>query len=133
MSFYGLALGIVTPLTGYAADRFGIKRTYLASLALFTVASGLAAIAPSFPLLVAFRVLQGLGDGGLVPLGVALFFDAFPPAERGKAFGIPLVVAPASGPILGGYFVEYVDWRLIFLVNPDRYCWISCRASLVTS
>ena len=120
VSFYSLALGIVTPLAGYAGDRFGLKRVYLASLGLFTLGSVLCAAAPNLPLLVAARVVQGLGGGGLVPLGIAFLFAAFPLEQRGAAFGvfgIPLIVAPASGPILGGAFVQYLDWRLIFLIN----------------
>ena len=120
LTAYILALGIVTPLAGYLSERFGIKRMYLTSLGLFVAGSLLCSLAPSLPLLVAFRVLQGLGGGILGPLGISLLFGAFPEKERGLAFGvygIPLIVAPASGPVLGGYFVEYLDWRLIFLIN----------------
>lgn len=120
LTAYILALGIVTPLAGYVSDRFGIKRVYLTSLALFVAGSILCALAPSLPFLIAFRVLQGLGGGMLGPLGISLLFGAFPERERGLAFGvygIPLIVAPASGPVLGGYFVEYLDWRYIFLIN----------------
>ncbi len=120
LTAYVLALGIVTPLTGYLSERFGIKRMYLTSLGLFVAGSILCAFATSLPLLIVFRVFQGLGGGMLVPLGTSLLFGAFPEKERGLAFGlygIPLVVAPASGPVLGGYFVEYLDWRYIFLIN----------------
>lgn len=120
LTAYILALGIITPLAGYLSERFGIKRVYLSSLALFVLGSVLCAFAPSLSYLVAFRVLQGLGGGMLVPLSTALLFGAFPEKERGLAFGIfgiPLVVAPASGPVLGGYFVEYLDWRYIFWIN----------------
>ena len=120
LTAYILALGIVTPLAGYLSERFGIKRMYLTSLGLFVAGSLLCSFAPSLPFLVAFRVLQGLGGGILGPLGISLLFGAFPEKERGLAFGvygIPLIVAPASGPVLGGYFVEYLDWRLIFLIN----------------
>ncbi len=120
LTTYVLALGIVTPLAGWFSERFGIKRVYLTSLGLFVAGSILCAFAPSLPFLVAFRVLQGLGGGMLAPLGIALLFGAFAEKERGIAFGlygIPLVVAPASGPVLGGYFVEYLDWRYIFFIN----------------
>ncbi|RAQ97542.1 DHA2 family efflux MFS transporter permease subunit [Thermogemmatispora tikiterensis] len=120
LTAYVLALGIITPLAGYLAERFGIKRMYLISLFLFVLGSVLCAFAPSLPWLVAFRALQGLGGGMLGPLGISLLFGAFPEKQRGLAFGlygIPLVVAPASGPVLGGYFVEYLDWRYIFFIN----------------
>ncbi|MBX5449006.1 DHA2 family efflux MFS transporter permease subunit [Thermogemmatispora sp.] len=120
LTAYVLALGIITPLAGYLSERFGIKRMYLISLFLFVLGSVLCAFAPSLPWLVAFRALQGLGGGMLAPLGISLLFGAFPEKQRGLAFGlygIPLVVAPASGPVLGGYFVEYLDWRYIFLIN----------------
>jgi len=120
ISGYALALGVVTPLSGFLGDRFGIKRVWLICLGFFVFGSVLCALAPSIEMLIAFRILQGLGGGAALPLGTAMLFSAFPPQERGLAmgiFGIPLVMAPALGPVLGGYFVEYVDWRLIFLIN----------------
>lgn len=120
LTTYVLALGIVTPMAGWFSERFGIKRVYLTSLGLFVAGSILCAFAPSLPFLIIFRALQGLGGGMLAPLGIALLFGAFSERERGAAFGIygiPLIVAPASGPVLGGYFVQYLDWRYIFFIN----------------
>jgi DHA2 family multidrug resistance protein len=120
LTSYILALGIITPLAGYLSERFGIKRMYLLSLTLFTIGSLLCSLATNLPMLIVFRALQGLGGGMLGPLGIALLFSAFPEKERGLAFGvygIPLVVAPASGPVLGGYFVQYLSWHYIFLIN----------------
>ncbi|HEX2910014.1 MAG TPA: DHA2 family efflux MFS transporter permease subunit [Chloroflexia bacterium] len=120
ISAYTMALGIVTPISGFIADRYGIKRLYLLSLAAFTVGSALCAIAPSLPLLILFRVIQGVGGGSVIPLGTAMLFSAFPREERGMAygfFGMALVVAPALGPLLSGFFIEYLDWKLIFLIN----------------
>lgn len=120
LTAYILALGIITPLAGYLSDRFGIKRVYLTALAMFTLGSLLCSFAPSLAWLVIFRALQGLGGGMLGPLGISLLFSAFPERERGLAFGvygIPLVVAPASGPVLGGYFVQYWSWQYIFWIN----------------
>ncbi len=120
ISGFVLALGVVTPLAGFLADRFGIKRVYLLSLLGFTIASALCGFAPNLPLLIGFRILQGLAGGSALPLGTALLFSAFPQQERGLAFGvfgIPLVMAPALGPVIGGALVEYANWRYIFFVN----------------
>jgi DHA2 family multidrug resistance protein len=120
ISGFVLAIGIVTPMAGLLADRFGIKRVYLLSLLGFTVASALCGFAPTLTWLIIFRVVQGLAGGSALPLGTALLFSAFPPEERGLAFGvfgIPLVVAPAVGPVVGGALVEYASWRDIFFVN----------------
>jgi DHA2 family multidrug resistance protein len=120
ISGFVLAIGIVTPMAGLLADRFGIKRVYLLSLFGFTIASALCGLAQNLPLLIVFRVLQGLAGGSALPLGTALLFSAFPPEERGLAFGvfgIPLVAAPALGPVIGGALVEYANWRYIFFVN----------------
>src|SRR5207237_5622970 len=90
------------------------------SLALFTIGSALCGLAPSLPLLIAFRVLQGAGGAALFPLSFAILFSTFPPEELGLAngvFGIPVIFAPAIGPTLGGYIVQYIDWRWIFFVN----------------
>jgi DHA2 family multidrug resistance protein len=120
LSVYVLALGISTPISGYLADRFGIKRIYVTGLALFVFGSVLCGIAPNLWSLVAARGLQGLGGGIAQPLGSALLFAAFPVEEQGLAlgiFGISLVVAPALGPILGGWLVDQNLWRAIFFIN----------------
>jgi MFS transporter, DHA2 family, multidrug resistance protein len=120
VTYYALSLGIIIPVAGFLADRFGIKRIYVISLVAFTSASALCGLAPSLNALIFFRILQGLGGGALLPLGTAMLFTAFPPHERGLAlsvFGIPSLVAPALGPTLGGFLVQYVDWRFIFYIN----------------
>lgn len=117
---YTLAQGVVVATAGYLANRFGIKRIYLGSLALFTVGSALCGLAWSTSILIVFRVLQGAGGAALFPLSIALIFAAFSPRERGLAngaFGIPILVAPAIGPTLGGFLAQYADWRWIFYVN----------------
>ncbi|MEO7022469.1 MAG: DHA2 family efflux MFS transporter permease subunit [Ktedonobacteraceae bacterium] len=117
---YILAQGVATPLAAFFADTFGIKRFYMFSLAAFTVGSALCGIAWSLPVLIFFRVLQGLGGAALFPLSITLLFRAFPPAERGIAmgsFGVPALLAPAIGPTLGGYLVTYSGWQLIFYIN----------------
>jgi len=120
ISVYVLALGIGTPLSGFMADRFGIKRVYIAGLVVFLFGSLLSGLSPNLWLLVAARALQGFGGGIAQPLGAALLFSTFPPKEQGFAlgiFGIALVVAPALGPILGGLLVDQDLWRWIFFIN----------------
>lgn len=117
---YMVALAVVMPATGYFSDTFGAKRTYLITVALFTVGSALCGLAPSMEGLVLFRVLQGLGGGMVMPLGMTILFQTVPPRERGSVmgiFGLPILVAPIIGPSLGGYLVEYVGWRPIFTLN----------------
>ncbi len=120
ISIYVLALGITTPVSGFLGDRFNIKRVYLFGLALFTFGSFLCGIAPNLGLLIAARALQGIGGGITQPLGPAQLYRTFPPKEQGTAFGIfgiSLVVAPALGPVLGGWLVGINLWRAIFFVN----------------
>jgi EmrB/QacA subfamily drug resistance transporter len=121
ISVYVLSLGITTPLAGFLADRFGDKRIYLGGLALFALGSLLCGISPNLGLLIAARALQGAGGGIALPLGTALLLQAFPVAEQGMAlgtFGIAALVAPAIGPILGGWLVDQDLWRVIFFINP---------------
>src|SRR5215216_4468006 len=120
LSIYVLSLGVTTPVSGYLADRFGIKRIYLLGLGIFVFGSFLCGLAPSLGWLIAARALQGFGGGIAQPLGPAQLYRAFPPKEQGTAlgyFGIVLVFAPALGPILGGWLVDANLWRLIFFIN----------------
>jgi DHA2 family multidrug resistance protein len=117
---YILAAGVVVPATAYLASRFGAKRIYIWSLATFTIFSAICGIAPNIGVLIGARILQGAGGAALFPLSFAMLFAAFPDNERGKAngiFGIPVLVAPALGPTLGGYISQYIDWRWVFYVN----------------
>ena len=117
---YLLALATAIPAAGWLSDRFGSKRVFLGSLTVFTVASGLCGIAPSLDTLVAARLLQGLGAGLITPVGIAILFRAYPLAERATAAAAVVgvaVIAPATGPALGGIIVDSVSWRWIFYVN----------------
>ena len=90
------------------------------TISLFTVGSALCGLAPSIEGLIVFRVIQGLGGGMLMPLGMSILFQVAPPSQRGTimgVFGLPILIAPVIGPTLGGYLVEYVDWRPIFTLN----------------
>ena len=120
LTSYLLALAIVIPLTGFVDETFGGKRVYMITLTLFTAASALCGLSWSLGILIFFRVLQGLGGGLIQPLGMSLLLREFRPEERGTAlgfYGIPIMLAPAFGPTVGGYLVEYVDWRFIFYIN----------------
>ena len=117
---YMLAQAAVIPLSGWLSDRFGARRVYLISLVLFTAGSALCGLAMNGEMLVATRVLQGLGGGMLMPIGMAVLYRLTPPERRGSIFGLfglPIMVAPALGPLLSGYLLQYADWRLIFLIN----------------
>ncbi len=117
---YMLALAIIMPATGYLTDTFGTKRIYLLSMLFFTLGSALCSAAWNVPSLVLFRLLQGLGGGMMMPLSMTILFKVVPPEERGTVmgiFGLPMLLGPVLGPTLGGYLVEYVDWRFIFTLN----------------
>lgn len=117
---YLLSLAVFIPLSGWAGDRFGTKRVFMFALTVFVAGSLLAGLAWNVQAMIGFRVLQGVGGGMLTPVGTTMVFRAFPPAERARAssiLAIPAVVAPATGPLLGGYLVEYQSWRWIFFVN----------------
>ncbi len=120
ISVYTLSLGIVTPISGYLADRFGPKRIYTIGLAIFALSSLACGLAPSLPVLIIARAFQGIGGGLAQPLGPAFIYRTFPAKEQGMAlgfFGIALVLAPALGPILGGWLVDIDLWRWIFFIN----------------
>ena len=117
---YMLALAAVIPVTGWAARRIGTRRLYLMSLVLFTLGSVLCGFAWSIDSLIVFRVLQGLGGGMLMPTGMIILARAAGPQRIGRvlsAIGVPMVLAPVFGPVLGGLLVEHVGWRWIFFVN----------------
>src|SRR5438876_2545898 len=117
---YMLALAVIMPATGFLSDTFGTKRLYLITMALFTGGSLLCGLAWNNSSLVAFRVIQGLGGGMMSPLGMTMLFQVVPPQRRNIImgfFGLPLMLAPVLGPTLGGYLVEYIDWRVIFTLN----------------
>ena len=117
---YLVTLAVAMPASGWLGDRFGARRVMLAAIGLFTVASALCGVATSLPELVAFRALQGFGGGTLIPVGMAMMFRAFPPAERIRANRlviVPTLMAPALGPVIGGLLVDGLSWRWIFYVN----------------
>ena len=117
---YTLALATVIPVTGWAADRFGTKRLYMTAVALFTAGSALCSMASSINMLIGFRVLQGLGGGMLMPLGMMIITRAAGPKRMGRLMailGVPMLLGPIGGPILGGWLIDTASWHWIFLIN----------------
>ncbi len=117
---YLLSLAIWIPASGWIGDRFGTKRTFMFALAMFTAGSALCGLAWSIQSLVAFRVLQGVGGGMMTPVGTTMLFRAFSQQERASAAAIitiPTAIAPALGPVLGGWLVDNASWHWIFYVN----------------
>ncbi|MGZ6678521.1 MAG: DHA2 family efflux MFS transporter permease subunit [Nocardioides sp.] len=120
MTGYTLALAAVIPLTGWAADRFGTKRLYMLAILLFVLGSVLCSTAGSLSLLVTYRVLQGLGGGMLMPLGMTILTRAAGQDRVGRVMavlGIPMLLGPIFGPILGGWLIDAASWHWIFLIN----------------
>jgi EmrB/QacA subfamily drug resistance transporter len=117
---YALALGVVVPLTGWFSDRFGMTRIYLISLLGFTVASVLCGMAWDLTSMVGFRILQAIPGGVLPVISMTMLYRIVPREKIGTAmgmYGLGVTFAPSLGPTLGGYLVEYWDWRLIFYIN----------------
>src|SRR6476620_6626725 len=120
LTSYIAANAIILPMTGWLATFFGRKRLLTFSIIGFTVASALCGAAPTLPILVIFRIIQGATGGVMQPLSQAILLEAFPPEERGKAMGVwglGIVVAPILGPVLGGWLTDTYSWRWVFYIN----------------
>ncbi|NWJ98224.1 MAG: multidrug efflux MFS transporter [Chloroflexi bacterium] len=117
---YLLAQAAVIPVSGYLGNRFGQRRIFMLSLGFFTFGSLLCALSSNESWLIAFRVIQGLGAGALFPLGQAIAFGAFPPEKRASAapiVGVPILLAPAFGPTIGGLIIDNWGWEYMFYIN----------------
>jgi len=128
---YAVSNAITVPLTGWMARRFGQARVFTTALGLFTAASLLCGLATSFQELLAFRVIQGSVAGLMVPLSQALLMNNYPPEKRGMAlaiWGMTIMIAPITGPILGGWITDNFHWSWIFLINVP----VGIAAGLIT-
>lgn len=117
---YTLTEGIGATMAPFFSSRLGIKRFYLTLLGLFTLSSACCGLAWSLGALITFRIIQGLAGASLMPMSITLLYSEFPPEERGAAMGmlgIPILIAPALGPTLGGYLVTYWSWQWVFFIN----------------
>lgn len=120
MTAYLLVFAVMLPTSGWVADHWGYKRTYMGALFVFTVGSFLCGLSWDEDVLIAFRVLQGVGVGFLMPVGMAIVTREFPPEKRGIALGFWSISAAASvslGPLIGGYLIDNLNWQAIFDVN----------------
>ncbi len=120
LTTYLVANAVILPMSAWFSRVFGRKNYYMACVALFTVTSLLCGLAPSLPILLLARVLQGVGGGGLAPVEQAILVDTFPPAKRASAFAlytVAIVTAPAIGPVLGGWITDNFNWRWVFFIN----------------
>jgi DHA2 family multidrug resistance protein len=120
LTSYLVANAVTLPLSAWISDRVGRKRFYMTCVMLFTISSLCCGLSTSLPMLIFFRVLQGLGGGGLAPSEQAILADTFPPRQRGAGFalyGMAVVLAPAIGPTLGGYITDHFSWHWIFFIN----------------
>ncbi|MCL6593130.1 MAG: DHA2 family efflux MFS transporter permease subunit [Alicyclobacillus sp.] len=120
LTAYMLVIGVLVPISGWLTERVGAKKLFIFALATFTLGSALCGAAWNLSSMIAFRILQAVGGGFMMPVAQALIYRLFPPNRIGLAmglFGISIMAAPAFGPVLSGYFVEYASWRLIFYLN----------------
>src|SRR5215510_8809530 len=117
---YMMANIVIIPMTGWFQRRFGYRRYFAGSVALFTLASALCSLAWNLPSLVLFRALQGLGGGAIIPTAQSILFARYPQREHGMAaglFGLGAITGPLLGPTIGGYLIEWSSWHWIFMVN----------------
>lgn len=134
LTSYMLTMGVLQPTSGFLCDTFGARRMYLLSLFIFIIGSALCGAAWSNDSMIIFRIIQAVGGGLIMPIAMAIVFQEFSPEERNVAmgiFGISVAMAPAIGPTLSGYLVDYWDWRYIFTINIPIGIMVYIYSSLV--
>ena len=117
---YTITYSIVILLTSFSSKKYGLKIPFAVSIVFFLIGSAFCGFSPTYRIMIIFRIIQAIGGAGLIPISVNLIAKYFKAQERGTAMGIwtiGIMIAPALGPIIGGYFVDYVDWRMIFYFN----------------
>src|SRR3978361_1362051 len=120
LTSYIVAAAIMTPPSGFLANKFGRQRVLMVAVAGFVVASVLCGMAQSWPQIVAFRLLQGFFGAALVPIAQSILLDIYTPEERGSAmalFGVSVMVGPVLGPVIGGWLTDHISWRWVFYIN----------------
>lgn len=120
LTVYMLASGAIIPLTGYLEDIFGFKKVYVFALSVFTAGSFICGVSWSIDVLILARIIQAIGGGMIMPVGMSMLYKVMPKEQIGVAagiYGIAIMAAPAIGPTLGGYIVQYLNWNLIFNIN----------------
>src|SRR3984957_10865720 len=120
LASYTLSLAVFIPISGWMADRFGTRRVFASAIGIFTLGSFLCGISANIHLLVAFRVVQGLGGAMMVPVGRLTLVRTFPKSDLVRIMSfvsIPALIAPMLGPVAGGLIVDYFHWRVIFFLN----------------
>jgi DHA2 family multidrug resistance protein len=137
ITLFAMSNGVSVPLTGWLMGRYGVVKTFAASVVLFTIASFLCGIAWDLPSLLAFRILQGAVSGPMIPGSQALLISIFAPSKRGLALAIwsmTTLVAPICGPILGGWISDNMSWRWIFFINVPVgvFCAVVCYRGLIS-
>ncbi len=135
LTAYMLTMAAVLPMTGLLGERFGLKNVYVFALTVFTIGSFLCGISWNLPTIIVARIIQAIGGGMIMPISMTLIYKIVPREKIGLAmgfWGIAAMAAPAIGPTLGGYLIEYADWRLIFNVNiPIGIIAVACSAVLL--
>lgn len=120
LTIFMVAMGMTMPLTGFLGDRFGKKKVYVTGLVIFLIGSLAGSLSPTLSLVILSRAVQGVAGGLMMPIAMALIFNAFPKHERGLAvgvYGVAAMVAPAIGPTVGGVIIQFFDWPFLFLFN----------------
>ena len=120
LTIFMVSMGMTMPLTGYFGDRFGKKKVYLTGLSIFILGSLAGFFSNTLPMVIISRAIQGMAGGLMMPIAMALIFNSFPRHERGLAvgvYGVAAMVAPAVGPTVGGFLIQYLDWPWLFAFN----------------